>query len=60
MVSIYVIKNRDKNTQVELNELILLNTIKSLRHRNKDLCKIWIEKLETLEKKNFSDEALEY
>lgn len=60
MVSVYKVKNPDNNVQVELNEVIILDTIKILKHRKKELADIWVQKIESLRQKKLTDEEMDY
>lgn len=60
MVEIFTLRNPANKVKVELNEVIILETIKALKHRNKELHKIWVDKLETLNQKTFNEESLKY
>jgi len=60
MVEIFTIRNPENNVKVEINEVIILNTIKALKYRHKELYKIWVDKLETLNQETFNEESLKY
>lgn len=46
------------NSKIDLNEPILMMTLKVLKIRRPALYKIWINKIETLENKKFNEEDL--
>lgn len=60
MPKYFTIKDKETGITLDINEIIILDTIKSINHRNKRLADIWIDKMEKLTNKKFDPKDLEY
>lgn len=60
MGNFYIIENKKNSSKIEINEIVLLKCIKSLKHRNPRLSDELITIWEQLEKKEFKKKEIEY
>lgn len=56
----FKIDNPEEDVSIEISEILILDTIRSLEGRNKKLQDIWIKKYEVLIQKRFRKDMLDY